>query len=87
MELFFSSYPELVCVDATYKLIELRFPLYKMLVEDGNGQSEIVAAFMVLQGTDSTFSKMVKKHNSSWERVRVIMTDKDATVLCTDSIS
>ena len=25
----FSSYPELVCVDGTYKLIELRFPLYK----------------------------------------------------------
>ena len=78
----FSSYPELVCVDATYKLIELRFPLYIMLVEDGNGQSKIVAAFMVLQETDSTISKMVdlfKKHNSSWEHVRVIMTDKDVT--------
>ena len=37
---------------------------------------------MVLQETDSTFSKMVdlfKKHNSSWERVCVIMTDKDVT--------
>ena len=70
----------MVCVDATYKLIELRFPLYIMLVEDGNGQSEIVAVIMVLQETDSTISKMVdlfKKHNSSWERVRVrvIMTD------------
>ena len=65
----FSSYPELVCVDATYKLIELSFPLYIRLVEDENGQSEIVAAFMVLQETDSTFSKMIdvfKKHNSSW---------------------
>ena len=56
----FSSYPELLCVDATYKLIELRFPLYTMLVEDGNGQSEIVAAFMLLQETDSTISKMVE---------------------------
>ena len=38
----------------------------------GNGRSEIVAAFMVLQETDSTFSKMVdlfKKHNSSWKCV------------------
>ena len=37
---------------------------------------------MVLQETDSTFSKMVdlfKKHNSSWEHVHVIMTDKDVT--------
>ena len=53
-----------------------------MLVEDGNGQSETVAAFMVLQETDSTLSKMVdlfKKHNSSWEHVHVIMTDKDVT--------
>ena len=64
------------------QLIELRFPLYIMLVEDGNGQSEIAAAFMVLQETDSTISKMVdlfKNHNSSWERVHVIMTDKDVT--------
>ena len=37
---------------------------------------------MVLQETDSTFSKMVdlfKKHNSSWECVCVIMTDKGVT--------
>ena len=64
-----------------------------MLVEDGNGQSEIVAAFTVLQVTDSTISKMVdlfKKHNSSWERVHVIMTDEDVTersVFSADSIS
>ena len=35
--------PELLCLDATYKLLDLRLPIYLMLVEDSNGQSEIVA--------------------------------------------
>ena len=39
----FAAYPELVCVDATYKLLELHFPVYVMLIKDGNGQSEIAA--------------------------------------------
>ena len=38
----FASYPEVILVDATYKLNELRMPVYLMLVIDGNGQSEIV---------------------------------------------
>ena len=28
MKQIFAAYPELVCVDATYKLLELRFPVY-----------------------------------------------------------
>ena len=45
----YSSYPELIGVGATYKLIDL---VCIMLVEDENVQSEIVAAFMVLQETE-----------------------------------
>ena len=40
----FSSYPELVCVCATYKLIELRFPRYIILVEDGNGRVKLYSS-------------------------------------------
>ena len=29
-------------VDATYKLLNLRLPLYLLLCIDGNGQSEII---------------------------------------------
>lgn len=85
-----------VSITLKSKLLEsvqghLRYNKYTTkLVEDGNGQSEIVAAFMVLQETESTFSKMVdlfKKHNSSWECVHVIMTDKKISILCIDSIS
>lgn len=45
MKSIFSAYPELLCVDATLKLLDLRLPLYIMLVEDLNGQSEVAAAF------------------------------------------
>ena len=73
----FSCYPELLCIDATYKLLELRFPLFLMLIEDGNGQSIIVASFLALNETEATFSKMVALPQG--ESVTVIMADKDLT--------
>lgn len=72
------AYPEILFIDATYKLLELRFPVY-VLVEDGNGQSEITA---ISEETEQSISCMVeafKKHNSDWKSVRVIMSDKDMT--------
>lgn len=78
----FAAYPELVCIDATYKLLELRFPLYIMLIEDGNGQSEIAAAFLLLEETKASLSKVAnifKEKNPSWKSVRVLMADKDIT--------
>ena len=41
MHLVYQAYPELIMIDATYKLINLRLPLYLSLCIDGNGQSEI----------------------------------------------
>ena len=82
MKHIFSAYPELVFIDATYKLLELRFPVYVMLVEDGNGQSEIVAIFLLLEETEVSISKMMsifKKYNDKWPSVRVLMADKDMT--------
>lgn len=82
MKQVFSSYPELICIDATYKLLELRFPVYIMLVEDGNGQSEIAAVFLLMEETGQSIKSMVgifKKHNPEWEATRVLMADKDMT--------
>ena len=82
MKSIFAAYPELVCIDATYKLLELRLPVYIMLVEDGNGQSEIVAVFMLTQETQVLLSKIMdlfKKHNSRWTSIRILMSDKDMT--------
>ncbi len=58
MKEIFSAYPELICVDATYKLLELRFPLYIILVEDGNGCSEVAAAFLLLEETEESLQKL-----------------------------
>ena len=82
MRHIFAAYPELLCLDATYKLVNLRFPLYVLLVEDGNGQSEVVGAFLLLEEMEPAISSVIgifKKHNPAWELVRVLMTDKDFT--------
>ena len=82
MKQVFAAYPELLCMDATYKLVNLRFPFYILLAEDGNGQSEVFAAFLLLEETEAAVSSVMdifKKHNPSWKSVRVLMSDKDFT--------
>lgn len=76
----FKAFPELVCTDATYKLLQVGFPLYIMLCEDSNGQSEIVAAcLLVIEDADSMtwMVETFKKLNPEWRKVRVVMADKD----------
>lgn len=82
MKSSFSSYPELLMIDATYKLNELRMPLYLMIVLDSNGQSEIVASFLTSVETEVAILKMVKSfklHNANWSATKAIVTDKDFT--------
>ena len=47
-------------IDATYKLNELRMPVYLMLVIDSNGQSEIVGIFLTVSETEEAITKMVQ---------------------------
>ena len=42
MKSIYSSYPDVLLVDATYKLTDMRMPVYIMMAIDGNGQGEIV---------------------------------------------
>ena len=82
MKRAFDAYPEILFIDATYKLLELRFPLYIILIEDGNGQSEIASAFLLLEETETSLSKIMsifKENNPSWTATRVLMADKDMT--------
>ena len=61
-----APYPEVILVDATYKLNELRIPAYLI---DGNGQSEIVMLFITALETEDAISKMVetfKMCNPNW---------------------
>lgn len=76
----FKAYPELICFDATYKLLELGFPVYLMLCEDSNGQSEIVSVCLLVTEDASSMAWMIdtfKQHNVDWEKIRILMADKD----------
>lgn len=70
----------MVCADATYKLIDLKIPLYVLLVEDGNGQSEVAALGLLVNEEKETlawFFKKFKELNPASINTRVFITDKD----------
>lgn len=55
-------------------------PLYFIRSIDGNGQSEIVAIFLLTEEEESILTSAVeifKRHNQSWSDINVILTDKD----------
>lgn len=82
MQNMFEAYPEILMVDATYKLNDLRLPLYVMLVVDGNGESEIVGLMLVADEQQDTVKQMMtyfKAYNPSWTKINCIMADKDMT--------
>ena len=43
----FSDYSELLMIDATYKLNNLRMSLFILMVMDSNGESEVIALWLV----------------------------------------
>ena len=80
MRQVFPEYPEFLCVDATYKVNDIRMPLYLLIVENGNGQSEILGVWIVANESEETIHSMVdifKERNPKWTRIKTIMTDKD----------
>ena len=82
MKVVYSSYPEVLLVDATYKLTNLRMPVYILMAIDGNGQGEIVMVCLTALENECAITTMVqafKRNNPSWERTKVVMSDKDFT--------
>lgn len=76
----FHAYPEIIFIDATYKLLELGLPTYLMLCEDSNGQSEIIAVCLLVSEDAESMKWMMetlKKAGSQWRNIRIIMADKD----------
>ena len=70
MKFVFDLYPEVILVDSTYKLNNLRMLLYLMICIDGNGQGEIVLMFLTTLETEEAITKMVqtfKRINPKWE--------------------
>lgn len=76
----FNLYPELILVDATYRLNDRRMPLFVVLNVDGNGESQIAALFIIKSENYSVIMKMFntfKKENEEYERIDVILSDKN----------
>ena len=80
MKIDFAQYPEVILLDATYKLNDLQMPLYLMLVTDGNGESQVVMTCLTVTETEEAITQMIKTfktHNPEWKNVKFAMTDKD----------
>ena len=76
----FEFYPEVMLVDGTYKLNKYRMPLYLQMVIDGNGESEIVAIFVVVNEDAATMCSLLdifKKNNPAWTQTKTLLSDKD----------
>ncbi|KAK2150736.1 hypothetical protein NP493_2736g00005 [Ridgeia piscesae] len=62
---------EVVMADATYKLTDLRMPLFLMIGIDGDGHSQVVAVYLTCTETAAALTHMLEP------RTEVIVTDKD----------
>lgn len=60
MKQVFNQFPELLLADATHRTNELRMPFYLMTVVDGNGETEVVAAFIVISEEAHIIREMIQ---------------------------
>lgn len=82
MREIYQKYLEILFVDATHKLSELRMLLYVLLAEDGNGESHIVAVWLITSEDAANIRAMTEifqQHNKEWCKTVTIMADKDFT--------
>ena len=82
MRNMYMKFPEVMLVDATYKLLDLRIPVYLLLMIDGNCFSEIIGLFLVEEEPKEVISSIVnnfKEKKRSMVKNSVIMSDKDFT--------
>ena len=76
----FNNYPELLIMDATYKLTNVLMPVYVLLGIGPNGESEIVAVFLTAHEDTASLSqqlRLFKDKNPAWTAIHTVMTDKD----------
>lgn len=70
----------MIFVDATYKLIDWKIPVYILLLEDGNGQSEVGGIGLLVNEEYETllwFFQTFKRLNSASTLIRLFVSDKD----------
>lgn len=59
MKKSFESYPDVIFVDSTYKLLDINLPLFVIMVENRNGES-LVAAVGLLMKTKKPLNGSIK---------------------------
>lgn len=68
MQRSFEDYPEIIFIDATYKLLETRMSCFLVIGEDGNGESEIVAVGLFSTEDGDTLRCMVLQRFQATQR-------------------
>ncbi|XP_064469882.1 zinc finger SWIM domain-containing protein 1-like [Ornithodoros turicata] len=80
MQQMMKAYPEFLGIDATYKLLEIRTPVYVIHVEDGNASSEIICVGVLVSEDFQSMEWLLqtfKKLNPVWTATKCIMANKD----------
>ena len=80
MKQTFSAFPEIFFLDATYKLLELQFPVYIFACEDSNGATHIVGLAALFTEDAPSVKWLIEtfqKHNPNVSTTRLVMADKD----------
>jgi len=78
----FAKFPEVLLLDGTYSINNCGMPLYSFLAEDGNGQGQIVAMFLLCGEDTEQIKTMVELFcaaNPSVAQTHTVITDKDFT--------
>ncbi|XP_043270291.1 uncharacterized protein [Venturia canescens] len=75
-----AAYFEFLGIDATFKLLDIRAPVYLMIVEDSEGSTEIVAVRILINEDAESMRWLLqtfKTIHPSWSSTKCIMADKD----------
>lgn len=81
MKLQYATFPEILFCDATYNISKEKMALQVLMVLDGNGDSQIVALFIIDSENIITMTAMLKlfrENNENCEKTDIIMVDKGA---------
>ncbi|XP_074108513.1 zinc finger SWIM domain-containing protein 3-like [Cotesia typhae] len=78
-----TNWPEILFVDGTYKLFNLRYTLYLLIIQNGNGRGEIGGVAITASETAHVLewiAKTFRENNSkACQNTKCIMTDKGLT--------
>ena len=77
----FLAWSEIIFIDGTYNVLRLGYTLILIVVEDSNGNSEIVSVGILNEETETNFEWLIEtfknKNIEACKNLKCIMADKD----------